>query len=50
MLIIGERINATRKRVGQATVEKDAQLIKEEAKRSHPVGHLVTKTLPCQEE
>jgi len=38
VLIIGERINATRKRVGQATVEKDAQLIKEEAKKQVEAG------------
>jgi len=38
VLIIGERINATRKRVGQATQEKDAQLIKEEAQKQVEAG------------
>lgn len=38
MLIIGERINATRKRVGQATQEKDALFIKEEARKQVEAG------------
>jgi len=38
VLIIGERINATRKRVGQATQEKDAALIKEEARKQVEAG------------
>jgi len=38
VLIIGERINATRKRVGQATAEKNAALIKEEARKQVEAG------------
>ncbi len=38
MLIIGERINATRKRIGEAVVRRDAEFIKEEARRQVESG------------
>lgn len=38
MLIIGERINATRKRVGEAFAARDAALIQEEARRQADAG------------
>lgn len=38
MLIIGERINCTRKRIGQAARERDAELIKNEAIRQVEAG------------
>ncbi len=38
MLIIGERINATRKRIGEAVMKKDADLIKQEALKQVEAG------------
>lgn len=38
MFIVGERINATRKRVGEAVRERNADLIKREAKRQVEAG------------
>ena len=38
MLIIGERINATRKRIGEAVTKRDADLIKEEARKQVAAG------------
>ncbi len=38
MLIIGERINATRKRIGEAVVRRDADFIKEEARKQVEAG------------
>ena len=38
MLIIGERINATRKRIGEAVTKRDAELIKEEARKQVVAG------------
>ncbi len=38
MLIIGERINATRKRIGEAVTNRDADFIKEEARRQVEAG------------
>ena len=38
MLIIGERINATRKRVGEAVAERNADFIKDEARKQVEAG------------
>jgi cobalamin-dependent methionine synthase I len=38
MLIIGERINATRKRIGMAVTQRDAEFIKEEARKQVEAG------------
>ena len=38
MLIIGERINATRKRIGEAVQKGDADLIREEARKQAAAG------------
>jgi cobalamin-dependent methionine synthase I len=38
MLIIGERINATRKRIGEAVGRRDADFIKEEARKQVEAG------------
>jgi cobalamin-dependent methionine synthase I len=38
MLIIGEKINSTRKRIGQAVEERDAKAIQDEAKRQVEAG------------
>lgn len=38
MLIIGERINATRKRIGEAVTKRDAGLIQEEARKQVEAG------------
>ena len=38
MLIIGERINATRKRIGEAVTKRDADFIKEEARKQVEAG------------
>jgi cobalamin-dependent methionine synthase I len=38
MLIIGERINATRKRIGEAVTRRDADFIKEEARKQVEAG------------
>jgi cobalamin-dependent methionine synthase I len=38
VLIIGERINATRKRIGEAVMKRDADFIKEEARRQVDAG------------
>ncbi len=38
MLIIGERINATRKRVGEAVIHRDADFIKDEARKQVEAG------------
>ena len=38
MLIIGERINATRKRIGAAVTQRDAEFIKEEARKQVEAG------------
>ncbi len=38
MLIIGERINATRKRIGEAVMKRDAALIQEEARKQVEAG------------
>ncbi len=38
MLIIGERINATRKRIGEAVMKRDADLIKQEALKQIEAG------------
>lgn len=42
MLIIGERINATRKRIGEAVTKRDADFIREEARKQVEAGaHLL---------
>jgi 5-methyltetrahydrofolate corrinoid/iron sulfur protein methyltransferase len=42
VLIIGERINATRKRIGEAVVKRDAELIQQEALKQVEAGaHLL---------
>jgi 5-methyltetrahydrofolate--homocysteine methyltransferase len=38
VLIIGERINATRKRIGEAVTKRDAEFIKEEARKQVAAG------------
>lgn len=38
MLIIGERINSTRKRIGEATLKRDADFIREEARKQLDAG------------
>ena len=38
MLIIGERINSTRKRIGEAVQQGDAEFIREEARKQLDAG------------